>query len=218
MTLSLSAQQTAFYAKNGFLELEDLFSAVDCPQHLSSIQEALSLRERTMETASPFARGRDLWRDAAGLKALLLSRKLSSLALTVSAKPLLRLALDQWFEPGFALDGPKKLKDLFCIQGLSCAVFIQFSPGTVKLPTKMSPLGLPPFPHKQGSALFVTPKLLLNWPSLQPGMGLYLAAYALPASVYVQNPSDPAGILLRQYGYGYGDPLRNDTHPLILKS
>lgn len=218
MTLSLSAQQIAFYAKNGFLELEELFTPSDCDKHLSLILETLASRRLSMKMATDFIRGRDLWRDTAGLKTLLFSRKLSNLALDASGKQLLRLACDQWFEPDYFLEKPEKLKDLLSIQGLVCTMFIQFGTLNAELPTKMSPLGLAPFPHGQGNVQLISPTLLLNWPKLHPGVGLYLVAYAIPSSVYVQNPRDPAGVLLRQYGYGYGDPLRNDTHPLLLKS
>ncbi len=217
MTLSLSAQQASFFTNNGYLELEDLFSAANCAEYSAALQATLIERSVTSQGASPFIRGRDLWRDTPVLKSLLFSRKLSSLAHSASGKTILRLACDQWFEPGYFLEKPQKLQDFFCIQGIACGLFIQLDPGMAIVPSKTSPLGILPFPQKQGSALLLKPSLLINWPLLTPGMGLYFVGYALAASVYVQNTRDAAGIILRQYDYGYGDPLRNDTHPLLIR-
>ncbi len=192
----IAASQGSFYTKNGYLELEGILSPEEC------------------DTFFAFMANRDIWRQHPTLKTFILSRRMAGLALYLSGKPSLRLACDQWFPPGFSLDKPTKFKDLFSVQGITSIILIQLQPGTVTKPAKISPLGLFPFPQKQGSALIVTPDLLINWPP-HPSIGLYAIAYSIPAAVYIQNPRDPSGLALKQFGYGYGDLLKNDTHPLI---
>ncbi len=203
--LTISEQQAAFFTQNGFLELEGVFSPSECVALLAAIKQTL---QKSSE-------GRDLWRDAPLLKTTLLSKKCSGLAFAVTRKPTLRLAFDQWFPPGFHLKAPEKIERLFSIQGLVCTLFIQLEARTAEASSKSAPLGIIPFPHGQGNVFLMKPSLLLNWPQMTPETGLYCVSFCLPASVYVQNPLDPAGILLRKLDYGYGDPLRSDTHPLI---
>jgi hypothetical protein len=196
--ISLTAQQISFFAKNGSLELEGLLTGAECQM----IRHAFQGTER------------DLWRKSPPLKTLLLSRKLSGLALSLTAKNSLHLALDHWFPSGYCLPQPTKLKDLFSIQGLNCALFLRVDNHEVS-PSK-TPIGLFPFPKAQGDVLFVNPNLLLNWP--ETPAPLYLVAYAQAHSVFVHNPQDTAGTALRGLGYEYGDTLRNDAHPLIQKN
>jgi hypothetical protein len=199
----VSAQQGSFYTKNGYLELEELLTASECAAFLSLMQNTHF--------------GRDLWRQNPPLKELLLSRRMSKLALHLTGKSSLRLACDQWFPPGFSLEKLTKFKDLFCIQGIVCIILLQLQPGRVQKPSKMAPLGLFPFPQGCGNALIVNSELLINWPVVSSDIGLYAAAYSLPPAVYVQNTRDPAALFLKQLGYGYGDPLTNETHPLIIQ-
>jgi hypothetical protein len=202
MTLTISAQQGSFYTKNGYLELEGLFEEAECNSFFQLMQNGLD---------------RDLWRNNPPLKELLLSRKMSQLALHLTGKSSLRLACDQWFFPNYFLNQPTKLKSLFSIQGTTVVILIQWQPGHVQKPPKTGSLGLFPFPQGQGNVLIIDAELFINWPPLSSGVGLYAAAYSLPPAVYIQNPSDPAGPLLRRLGYGYGDSLNNETHPLIYK-
>lgn len=208
--LTLSSQQAAFYTQNGFLELEGMLSPSECEALSAAIRQTLQKR-----AGKDFIHGRDLWREAPLLKTTLLSKKLSGLAFAATKKSSIRLACDQWFPPGFLLNTPEKIERLFSIQGLICTIFIQLDPGLVQPVGKLAPLGLSPFPRGQGSVLLMKPTLLLNWPQMTPETGLYCVNFCLPASVYVQNPQDPAGMGLRKLDYGYGDPLRSDTHPLL---
>lgn len=203
MIPTLTAQQISSFAKNGFLELEGLFTPVECAQYLTAIKEAKS------------GYGRDLWRDAPALEKLVLSRRMSSIAVALAGKMQLRIGCDQWFEPNFSLPYPTKMKDLLSIQGLTSIFLIQFDPGVNPKPQKTTPIGLLPHPHGQGNVLIVQPTLLLSWPEMAGATGLYMVAYSQANGVYIHNPNDPAGVTLRHLGYGYGDPLKNETHPRI---
>jgi len=205
----LSAQLASFYTKNRYLELEELLTPAECKAFFAM-----------METEP----GRDLWRKNPSLKDLLLSRRMAKLALHLAGKATLQLACDQWFSPDFFKAGKRmKFKELFNIQGIDCVFLIQLQPGSTLKPPKAPSLGLFPFPQGhnnsdcQGSALIVNADLLISWPDLSSSLGLYAVAYSLPPSIYVQNLLDPATHLLKQFGYNYGDLLKNETHPLITR-
>jgi len=197
MNPSLTAQQLAFFSKNGFLELEELWNETECA-HL----------------AGEIGVGRDLWRNSPVLKKLLLSRKLSQLPLELTDSSSLRLAFDHGFPPQFSLPKPTPLKDLFCIQGLACVLLCRFSSTPFSFPAK-PPLGLLPFPQKPGNLLLVQPHVLIAWPK-EP-IGLYAVGYADPNAVFVQNERDPAVQGMKELGYHFGDTLKNELHPLVQK-
>ena len=186
MKATLTAEQSAFFTKNGFIEFE---IAHDLP---------------------PFRPERDLWRSEPSLKQLLV-RKLGPLALILSGKKQLCLACDQWISKE---NRPRKgapLKELFSIQGLAIAIALAQNTAA---PLRKSPLGILPVPSASGNILFFRPELILDWPHVETD--LYFAIYALPSAVYIYNPKDPATHFLKQLGYQFGDPLRSEFHPLIL--
>jgi hypothetical protein len=208
MNPSLTAQQNAFFSKNGYLELEGMWSEKECQEICAWIAETRAARPVDV------SQGRDLWRDSPPLKTLLLSRKISSLALELTGKPALHLALDQLFSPSFSLARATKLKDLFCIQGLACLLVCRLQPTAFSFPAQPS-LGLLPFPHSPGSLLIVQPHVLIDWPSSP--LELYVVGYAFPSAVFIQNSNDPTSSRLRQLGYNFGDPLKNELHPVVRK-
>ncbi len=213
----LTEQQTAFFTQNGYIEFElGLDSAPLFEGIRKALLERLGVGPEKMDrktAAEIYAAGRDLWRTVASLHTLLL-RKLSPIAQTLLGKRALRFGCDQWIPAGYPWEKAGPSKDLFSIQGLALGLLIGAPQSP---PTYRSPLGLLPLPTKPGNILFFRPNLILDWPELasNPPSDLYLAAYALPNAVYVQNPKDPSTNALKQFGYGFGDLLKNEFHPLI---
>ncbi|HSX10642.1 MAG TPA: hypothetical protein VLF94_02860 [Chlamydiales bacterium] len=185
MKTILTEQQTAFFTKNGYIEFE--------VPHLLPIK-----RE-----------GRDLWRQEPKLQHFLI-RTLGPIALALTGKKQLHLAVDQWFPTSLQPEKAAPLKDLFSIQGFALgAVWAE----SVSIPVRKSPLGILPLPTKRENILFFRPNLILDWPHVETDV--YLVLFALPHSVYVHNPKDPQTNYLKPYGYQYGDVLKNEFHPLI---
>lgn len=214
----LTSQQTAFFTKNGYIEFEFDF---DSEALFQSARHALSVRLKTevakLSRKSPaeiYAAGRDLWRGEPILRTLLL-RKLAPIVQTLANKQSLRLGCDQWIPAHFPWEKASTCKELFSIQGLGLGVLIASAPFPNPNP---SYVGLLPLPSKPGNVLFFQPRLILDWPQLanSPPTDLYLALYAMSNSLYIQNPKDPCTNALKQFGYGFGDPLKNEFHPQIL--
>ncbi len=218
MFIEITEPQASFYTKNGYLELEGI--SIDPAALFEIAKKGLSSRLQTPKISlktplERFIAGRDLWRIEPALESLWL-RKLAPLALTLSGKDKLRLACDQWFPSDLTWDKKFPIKELFSIQGIAICALISAasSPHPVR-----SDLGLLPLPSKPGNVLFFRADLLLDWPSLAKSSptDLYLCAFGLPNSVYIQNPKDPLTHMLKQFGYNFNDLLKNEFHPLIIK-
>ena len=199
MRLSLSSQQTAFFTKNGYIELAGL----------PFDQETLFAAAGSL--AEPF--GRDLWRKSDLLRQIL-CKKMGPALSHLTARPL-RLACDQWVS-SLKLDKAAPIKDLLCIQGLEiCALFTEKS---VECPhRRAAALGIPPFVSDPMSILFVKPNIVIDWPLLAKApVNLYMAVYAAARmGVYVHNPKDKATYSLKAFSYEFGDPLKDPFHPLL---
>ncbi len=218
----ISPQQAYFFNNHGYIELEGILSPAECDELQAHIDAALFSRlKRSLSRIPPeelYANGRDLWRAKEALKTLLLSKRMTAVALGLSNKPSLHLAFDQWIPPQ-TWPHSAKGKDLFSIQGLTCLYFIRFTePEESETPASTFGLepGLIPLPAKRGNLLALNPNLLLNLPKLSlHKASLYAIAYALPTAVYCHNGEDPCNHQLKTLGYNFGDRLTHAHHPLV---
>jgi hypothetical protein len=197
MRSTLTAQQIAFFSKNGSIEFEVPGSTF---QHLP--------------TKLSFSEGRDLFRGNEALKTFLV-RKVGPLALELTGKKRLRLASDQWIPAGHLWHSNAPLKDLFSVQGLLLGALVCRDEVSVE---KRSALGLLPLPSKPGHILFFKPHIILNWKELLrlSPTDQYLVAFSQEDAIYIENQKDPSTNSLKKLGLGFGDKLGNSTHPLIL--
>lgn len=130
MKTTITAQQTAFFTQNGFIEFEVPHEILFPLIHRSA--------------------GRDIWRHEVLLQNFLI-RKLAPIALTLAGKKQLHLGCDQWIS---AENRPKKacaIKELFSIQGFAIGVVLAENP---VIPARRSPLGILPLPTTPGHVLF----------------------------------------------------------------
>jgi hypothetical protein len=217
MKFDLTAQQTAFFTNQGYIELEGIdFNGEEI---FKLLKESLSSRLKNISSPSSieiYKQGRDLWRLSEHLKTFL-CKKLFPFASILIGRKSLRLAFDQWIPSNYTWDKSHSLKGLSSIQGLQIGALICSHAPEHSLTTS---LGLMPLPSKSTNILFFQPHLILDFPKLISSFStdLYLIAYTLPNSVYIQNPKDPATNDLKQFGYGFGDPLNNAYHPLLSSS
>lgn len=193
----LTEQQVSHFTKHGSIEIEGIPF------------ESKAIFGRTVK----YEEGRDLWRQDPYLLEFL-TRKLAPMAFGLTCKDQLRLAFDQWIPKDYRFEKAAPLKEFFSVQGLILGVIICETPSHVKAPS----LGLLPLTTKAENILFFHPRLIVNWPKLPPMTNIYLVAYALPTSVYVQNPHDPCTNLLKHLHYSVGDHLKNKHHPLMVKN
>jgi len=190
MRTTLSAEQTSFFSKNGFIEF------AIAPKELFALLHP----------------GRDLWRKEPLLKQFII-KTLAPIALTLSGKKQVRVACDQMMEGENRPTKKAPLKELFSIQGFIMGAIIAQNP---IIPTRRSPLGIIPLPAAPENILFFKPELILDWPVVKSDC--YLVLFSAPNAVYIHNGKDPHTNYLKPFGYSFGDTLKNEFHPLILSS
>lgn len=182
----LSDTQGAFYVKNGFIEFE-------IPPYIPN-----------------FSTKRDQWREDEKLKSFIL-KVLGPIALVLTGKKKLKLALSEWIVQANRPSKASPLKEICSFQNLALAISIAPNP---LIPSKKSPLGILPLPTSSEQILFFKPELILDWPHV--GSDLFLILLSWSNGVYIHNPNDPQTSYLKKLGLEYGDSLKPETHPLIL--
>lgn len=187
MKRSLSEVQTAFYTNNGFIEFE------------------------IPHTLPPHSKERDQWRHSEALQSFIV-KNLGQIALVLTGKRKLRLGYSEWITKENRPKKSGRLKEWLSIQNLALAICIAPNP---VIPAKRSPLGILPLPSPPSNILFFRPDLNLDWPHVTSD--LFLIILTLENGIYIHNPNDPKTTYLKTLGYEYGDVLKANTHPLIVK-
>lgn len=182
MKLHLTSQQLSFYSSHGYIAFEDL--PLDLAAMKKEILRALKKKEI----------GRDLWREEISLQNTL-TRKLGPLALQLTQKKSLHLAMDQWISASEEWSTSSPLQNYLSFQGLACVVCILFD--------------------EKSPAFFMHPScwpgLIPHWP--QEKTDCYLIGYGNEQTIYIMNPKDAHNHHYKKYGFGFGDSIKKN--PLI---
>ncbi len=194
-----------FFAKHKFFECEQALDAQDCGA-LKEKAEAL-LQHRT--DLDPFRAGRNLWHDSEEAKKALLPTQLLQIALNFYEQDALRIGLTHYFKPGpspFSLSSVT-LKTFTSLREVAGGVFLALDDAS---PT-------PLLPHTPGNAVFLDPDLPFPLAPIFAHPSLYLILFTSPNTLYCHQKEDPLTHDLKQKDYVFGDRMRNETNPLILR-
>ncbi|MBS0615683.1 MAG: hypothetical protein JSR58_03930 [Verrucomicrobia bacterium] len=215
MPFTLTKDHQFFYSKNKYIEFEEVFSSETCTSAKELLDRLVETRLKKMiGSRTPdeiFSAGRDMWRDYPNLS---LSRPAAQLAAELFNAKQLRIAFDQYLRTLQPTNSP--LKEAYTLQQISC-----FQPIVGGLLVRLTPDAHPPLmtPRSVGSALFLSPDLLVPWPALfqNPDQAFLLIVYVPLRSRYVLEPQDPHTHALKKLGYGFGDSIQDATHPLLVR-
>lgn len=114
-------------------------------------------------------------------------RTLGPIALELMGKKALRIACDRWIDTQPEV---LRMQDMFSFQGLALIFVLLPSFLDIYEPSSLCSL--------------LTPNS-------------YLIAFGYDHVQFIENRKDPAAPALKKLGYGYGDLLKNEFHPLIFK-
>jgi hypothetical protein len=194
MRFSLLADHKEFFRQNSYVEFDEVIS-VDEADALDAI-------------AKGHPEGRDLWRSEPLVAKVAKRRRLALIGAELMDTYPLRLAFTDLIEPVLE-DEPLSVTKRNSIQGLSCALIIRLSEDGE---------GSEVFPQKKGGGIFVHAKapISLACEKCLPSSYL-LVAYCSKHPVYILNERDPHTHDLKALGYGFGDRLRDETHPTLVK-
>jgi len=104
------------------------------------------------------------------------------------------------------------IQDVSCIQGIVGGVLIGLEGSSFKTAGELDAL---PFPQREGSAIFFSPKTVWDKEllKLRARQKFLLLAYAEPTARFVFNDKDPAMKEVRALGYAYGDRVQEVHFP-----
>ena len=194
MRYTITSQQFDYLRRERHIEFEAFFSR----------EEAETLKILLDTARANNATGRDLER---GNFPLIKALKISRLAQAASAlfhQKQMKIAFTQYYPPYKSIDA---LEDLTSVsETLGCAL----------LNLSLDPL--PDFaylPIEMGDVGFYENEFPIDFTDLE--RPVLLIAFATKKARYKLQEKDPHTHLLKKIGYGFGDILAEETHPLILK-
>lgn len=191
MRYSFASEHLHFFKKEHYICFSDLLS----PEQITLLKKPL---KGLYAIPTPFERylaGRDLFRHDRDLKSIILRTKWAEMATTLFKQPSLRLAYTQYICGKPPLEDSLPLKSVSAFTRLSGALVLNLLTGEVAFLSEECPLS------KTG------------W--LTSDAELLCVAYMHPEARYILVPDDPCTHVLKKLGYGFGDTLENDTHPLL---
>lgn len=190
MRYNITSQQFDFFQKQGWIVFEELFSKEEASAIRSLLEDAQTNHRRDLERENP-----PLY------KALKLSR-LGQAAAQLFHKKRIKLAFTE-FSPAFpqtiSLEEISSVSELFG----GCLIQLIDHP-------------LPEYPHlpqQIGDVGFYAKHFPIDFSLLKTPC--LLVAFASEKALYIFQENDPSTHFLKKLGYGFGDHLTNETHPII---
>lgn len=173
-------------------------------------KEYLSLEEYLLA-------GKDLWRTDATAKRQVCSRACPEVVSQLTRKTPVRLGTTQLFYglPQHVLNSAAlqthSLEQASSFQGVLAGLILCLQPG--KVPEGSS------LPQQAGNGLFFNAHLPLDTNALVHAEGgLYLLiVYLSDRALYVEHPQDLLNNYPKQFGYFYGDRLKEEHYPILFR-
>lgn len=223
MRAAVTPDHREFFFRNHYIEFEAMLPEVDCEHVKEQIDAVLFKRTKkpveTQTSRELFAAGRDVFRDDALIRKFLLNRVLSHTFSLLFDAPVVRIAYDEALRtttPAFnPFSQPLGLQKRSGFQSLLGGAIIRLTPATPTLEEKPRAF----IPQKVGSVVFFRPDAPFPWPTFfqEPNQSFLLIAYAPERCRYIITPEDPHGHALKKLGYGAGDLLTNELHPIAFR-
>lgn len=217
MRFHLTASQKEYFLKNQLVELEAMVG-VDLAEAASQAIDSQLSDLGQKESYQAYLEGRDLWRKNPVVKKLSTLRSFAQVMAQLTNQKRLCLAYDQLLRTGCTSQRQLPFEEgrivsLGSMQAVVGALIVRLSKGSD--PT--TPYWLP---HECGSVMALSPQIVLRLVDLyQPlSVNYLLIAYVGPRAVYIHNPKDPHTHTLKALGYGFGDCLKEETHPTLVRA
>ena len=238
MRFAIAREHMDFFYKNYFVEFDNLLSPEEVETLRKEIDNELLQRCHSygepLDKISPssiYMGGHDLWRTNNQIKKIVLRPKLAEIAGALTKVRPLRIGYDQVFrtseivrffsnhEKPLSLNIP--LSQMSSLTGVVCGLMLRLSPAEVQ--GVSSPLSkgvdssLIPWPSLPGNGIFFAPHISLSLSYFFENPNLYglLIVYLEDNTIYVLEKNDPHTHALKKLDYGFGDRLRNSTHPIV---
>ncbi|HPE85278.1 MAG TPA: hypothetical protein PLO43_03770, partial [Chlamydiales bacterium] len=157
--------------------------------------------------------GHDLWRKDATIKKTVLSRDLAHILSQLTKIKPMQIGFDQVLQTSPSTlkftQKPCLLKEISSVGPAIGGLLINLSQDAIETDA--------PLPQTPGNLLFFGAELPLPFPDIVslPDQLFLLIVYCNVKPRYLACPNDPHSHQLKKQGYGTGDHLTSDTHPII---
>ncbi len=214
MRFALAKDHLDFFYRNHYIEFEDILTL----EEVFSIEDAIEevLTKRVGGNRNPkkiYLAGNYCWQDDPRITKIALSYRLAEIASQLTKERTLRLASSQILSGSLSeekvFDEPLPLENLCSIQKISCGVILHLS-SSEELED--------PQPKKIGSATFFSTRIPISFDYLTKTSHLtqLFFIYSVENALYALTPTDPHTHALKKLGYGFGDHVLPNTHPIVI--
>lgn len=208
MKYIITADQKTFFARYQQVEFEGLLS-----------EKELTVLTTAIHRRSLGGTKRDLARKDPEIEKIVYSNHLASIGAELIFTKQLRFGYDQLIElPIKEGVAPKTLQEMSSVRPLVMAMMICLE-GVYEKPLDADE-GFVPFPQKPANVTFFSPSCVWDCESLaaRTKQQFLLVAFAGPRPLYVFEENDPYVHALKQLGYGFGDRLKEQSHPTLCRT
>ncbi|MEC7840360.1 MAG: hypothetical protein VX777_10015 [Chlamydiota bacterium] len=224
MKFSLAKEHRDFFYTHQALELEELISESQLSSLRSSIKEffkkKLNISERGRQHIDPkqlYTIGHDLWRDEEIIKKIIFHRRFAEMALELEYQAPFRIGFDQFIPSGLEANKTYTLHDLNSFQGTLCGFLICLKSHNSESEEQNQNEEFNPFSSTEGNVTFIAPDCILDFSKVPEEAEYLLVTYTQDKSVYAYNENDPHTNFLKKLGYGFGDRIKEETHPIVFR-
>ncbi len=245
MKIQLASEDIAYFEKNGRIEFQGLVTEQDLSilgraideeiQKRASLQEkdetfrmgshnrVTSFGKKEMNPGLVMQHGRDVSLSTVKIRDIVHSRKFAETASQLLHKKPLRWGFDQVIDQEMFMQNIGKDFDLeksLSVSGLliACAIFLDTDENIDSNESKGRVLFFKPRKIESDRIeeieSFFKPSDKTSDSAFTP---VFLFGYTDARPMYLMNPKDPHTHYLKNYGYGFGDRLKETTHPILYR-
>jgi len=200
-------KEIKYFHENGFIEFDEILSTQEL-EKLEKEIDNLMLKEKNSSPLDSYKAGRDLFRKSDFIKKIALNRNFSSIIKTLSKKRKLRLIFDQaiYSKGKNPFDEMISVDEIYSFQGLICAILLKIDGNSSASSNYL--------PKKKNNSMFYKSSSPINFEGIySEPQKFFLLAYGDAKTIYKLNHLDPNGNFLKQFGYNFGDILKDEFHP-----
>jgi hypothetical protein len=227
MKFAPAKEHRAFYAQHGWVEFEGLIESEEVEKINHEIDQILYRRMEMTEkfiakapAQEVFMHGHDLWRESLPLQRLCCRRSHAQISVDLFGTPLIRLGSDQLFPGAWksSSEAPLSLLALSSFQDVIGGIVFCLR-GGYHHDRGQIPRPITPYPCAPGNAIFFPGHIPLELSTLLAAREdrYLMVVYTPQKTLYLRREEDPHNHALKRIGYGFGDHLDNERHPMILR-
>lgn len=204
MHFAVTREHREHFRRYGWVEFEDLLTEQE-------VEEGLAL----FQTLSG---NHDFWRRHEWFKKMACRRRFAEAARDLGeTRGGFRLAYDRLYPQNNPPDKVVTLSEISAFQPIVAGLVLSFGLDSNEQLKGVEGAPVPLMASKRGGGIFIHPHALFELNQFKPDQPCWLLAYADATTLYIANAQDPFVHEPKNFGYTFGDRLKDSEFPLLLK-